>query len=143
MCSIVSIIVLWGQDHYHKYISYGWYKNKSATHPSFPRATHIFIQEYDGYFSPSGYKHSLISHNCFTLSATCMPETFLHVHPQKLYLEKYHHVVCMVIRLSQCRRWCFCVGLCCTVLSLSSYITMVQSGARGVPYSFGILDREG
>ena len=74
---------MWGQDNYYKYTLYGWHANKS-----FPRAAHIFIQEYDGYVSPSGYKQSLISHNCLTLSATCMPETFVHVHPHKLYLEK-------------------------------------------------------
>ena len=38
----------------------------------------------------------------------------------------------MVIRLSQCRRWCFCVGLGCNDLSPCFYITVVQLGARVV-----------
>ena len=45
-------------------------------------------RKYDGYVSPPEYKQSLISHNCLTLSVTCMPETFLRVLPHKLYLEK-------------------------------------------------------
>ena len=52
--------------------TYCWYTNKSATHPPFLRTALIFIQEYEGCFSPSRYKQSLTSHNSLTISATCL-----------------------------------------------------------------------
>ena len=50
----------------------------------------------------------------------------------------YYHTIVFQVVLHAC-----IIRLYSNVLNPRSYITMVQSGACGIPYSFVILDRKG